>query len=109
MASVTQGPLPTRNSGLPSPLMRAPPQAWPGALAASVTLSSLLSGAATVTVRAGLGAATPSLAARAAGVTAATLESAAAPVDDDARYSVEGLVDLRPLLGLAAPGGVAVG
>ena len=49
------------------------------------------------------------VAARAAGVTAATLESAAAPVDDDARYSVEGLVDLRPLLGLAAPGGVAVG
>lgn len=40
-------------------------------------------------------------AARAAGLTAATLESAAAPVDDEAEYSVETLDQLRPLLGLA--------
>ena len=40
-------------------------------------------------------------AARAAGLTAATLESAAAPVDDEAEHSVETLDQLRPLLSLA--------
>lgn len=39
-------------------------------------------------------------AAQAAGMAAAMLESAAAPVDDDAEYSVERLDDLRSLLGL---------
>lgn len=39
-------------------------------------------------------------AAQAAGITAATLESSAAPVDDAAEHSVEKLDDLRPLLGL---------
>ncbi|MBB1483249.1 HAD-IA family hydrolase [Tessaracoccus sp. MC1865] len=39
-------------------------------------------------------------AAMAAGMTAATVESAAAPVDDAAEHSVAHLDDLRPLLGL---------
>lgn len=39
-------------------------------------------------------------AAHAAGMKAAMLESAAAPVDDEAEYSVEALDELRPLLGL---------
>lgn len=42
-------------------------------------------------------------AAHAAGISAATLESAEAPVDDAAEYSVSRLDDLRPLLGLAGP------
>lgn len=41
-------------------------------------------------------------AAMAAGVTAAILESSAAPVDDEAEHSVENLDQLRPLLGLPA-------
>lgn len=39
-------------------------------------------------------------AAHAAGITAAVLESPAAPVDDDAEHSVETLTELRPLLRL---------
>ncbi|SKF62338.1 phosphoglycolate phosphatase [Mycobacteroides abscessus subsp. abscessus] len=39
-------------------------------------------------------------AAHAAGLEAAMLESAAAPVDDDAEYSIEKLDELRDLLGL---------
>ncbi|MGA4670542.1 HAD-IA family hydrolase [Propionibacteriaceae bacterium Y1923] len=42
-------------------------------------------------------------AAHAAGIDAAVLESAAAPVDDDAEHSVEALDQLRPLLGLRQP------
>lgn len=41
------------------------------------------------------------VAARRAGMASATLESAEAPVNDDADYSVSSLDDLRPILGLA--------
>ncbi|WP_300083567.1 HAD-IA family hydrolase [Propioniciclava sp.] len=43
-------------------------------------------------------------AAQAAGIDAALLESPEAPVEDDARYSVATLDELRPLLGLANTG-----